>query len=76
MKNSLGDAHISKNNIEWLQNKTDSQECLIWNAQLVCTIDNEISYCIKDLQQSLHCLQIDRDHLSPQKYGWIFWEAR
>ena len=29
MKNSLGDAHISKNNIEWLQNKTDSQECLI-----------------------------------------------
>ena len=34
---------------------------------VVCAIDNEILYCIKDLQQSLHCLQFDRDQLSLQQ---------
>ena len=67
MKNSLDDALIPKNDIEWLQSKIDSLESLIQNAHLVCTIHNEILYCIKDLQQSLHCLQIDRDELSPQQ---------
>ena len=66
------DADISKNDIEWLQSKIDFLESLIQNAQLVCLIDNEILYCISlhsnnNLQQSLHCLQIDRDQLSPQQ---------
>ena len=56
-----------KNDIEWLQSKINSLESLTQNAQLVCLIDNEILYCIKDLQQSLHCLQIDRDQPSPQQ---------
>ena len=47
--------------------KIDFLESLIKNAQLVCTIDDEILYCVKDLQQKLHCLQINRDQLSPQQ---------
>ena len=65
MKNSLYDALISKNNIEWLQRRTDSLKSLIENAQLVCTSD-EILYCVKDLQ-NLHCLQIHRDQVRPQQ---------
>ena len=42
--------------------KSSVDESLIQNAQLVCTIDDEILYCVKDLQQKLHCLQ-----LSPQQ---------
>ena len=55
------------NDTEWLQSKIDSLETLIENAQLVCTIYSEILYSIKDLQQSLHRLKIDRDQLSPQQ---------
>ena len=34
MKNSVDDAHISKNDNEWLQSKIDFLESLIQNAQL------------------------------------------
>ena len=34
---------------------------------VACTIDNEILCCINDLQQSLHCLQVDREQLSLQQ---------
>ena len=50
MKHSLDDARISKNDIEWLQSKIDTLESLIKNAHLVCTIYEEILYCVKDLQ--------------------------
>ena len=71
MKNSIDDARTSKYDIEWLKSRIDSLESLIEHAQLV---DDEILYCVKDLQQDLHCLQINRDQLSPQQsmveYSW------
>ena len=50
MKNSLDDARTSKNDTEWLQSS-------VFNRKCAASLHN----CLKDLQQSLYCLQIDCD---------------
>ena len=57
MKNSLDDARTSKNDTEWLQSS-------VFNRKCAASLHNRL----KDLKQSLYCLQIDCDQAEKEKH--------